>query len=952
MDHPEDLTPEELAALSDEMTDAAKLTREELRALLQRRLDRLRQERRKLSDKLQELDPSAEGYGALMNYLEKDSQKHREIEAQLAQLQKRQTGITSITIQNFKGISVPVTIPLRPITLLFGANSAGKSTILQAIHYVRELLDRNNANPDQTLLGGEAIEMGGFRNLVHKHDLEREIRIRLEITPTDDGVPTLEELLQITDQENGLEEHSAFNINAQVQTVALELAARWDFGREEGWFSECKYFVNGEEVVAIRKPKADSLPAIEEIQYFHPALLALDESLAELKKEFDQEMRRFRAQWLAKMVDFATALSPDARPEFEFDLVHSSTKATIIKRGELIDRDTIGRLLLNLPNIVCTANSEELFPVFRIFIEDAVKKFKEKEHELLNNCGFFPLIQLNGQISPSPSFLRPLPFAPSALGDEGQPHWATINQIVIGITALTRQHLDGFRYIGPIRAIPDRHHEAPQVEDPSRWANGLGAWDLLLRHYDRALGKGDAFVEEVSKWFEDKDRLGLGYGIGQYPKHFMPTRHYRECPQCRHVQIEMAREDFDAACPVYCQMLTARFAMRDLLKNALEVLRCKAECSHSCRTCLQGYENQIYWDKLNRKPVLVWLERVLNINQAENPFDRFNAAPLSVTNGSAIFQAELETANHLLVVAPRLFNLQKDAMNENHFGTPETVAFAKKLVSWMTAGNTLEIALPEPPLIHADFPNSIWVAERLKTCMEDGSLKLCRLPASFDPRQWPRAVVNPDKNGSRAFFSTSLFTDGFLDLPLPTPLWKGPSPDAAALQAMRLGWVSLDSKALRIPKDTTLLEYSAGQSRDYARDFSFCKGKNFALVRIEDPFILKTDWNYKQLKRFLEIVFPLMASCPAKIELRTRVSEEPDQKLMIQDFEKWLKGKGATFSFQLVPTYGFGKKDFHDRRLVFQPDPTITKKRTTILMTGGIDRYIDLKFECSIVIQT
>ena len=88
--------------------------------------------------------------------------------------------------------------------------------------------------------------------------------------------------------------------------------------------------------------------------------------------------------------------------------------------------------------------------------------------------------------------------------------------------------------------------------------------------------------------------------------------------------------------------------------------------------------------------------------------------------------------------------------------------------------------------------------------------------------------------------------------------------------------VSLDSKALRIPKDTTLLEYSAGQSRDYARDFSFCKGKNFALVRIEDPFILKTDWNYKQLKRFLEIVFPLMASCPAKIELRTRVSEEPE----------------------------------------------------------------------------
>ncbi len=39
--------------------------------------------------------------------------------------------ITKITIENFKGIGKRVEIPLRPITLLFGANSAGKCTILQ-----------------------------------------------------------------------------------------------------------------------------------------------------------------------------------------------------------------------------------------------------------------------------------------------------------------------------------------------------------------------------------------------------------------------------------------------------------------------------------------------------------------------------------------------------------------------------------------------------------------------------------------------------------------------------------------------------------------------------------------------------------------------------------------------------------------------------------------------------
>ena len=52
--------------------------------------------------------------------------------------------ITGITIENFKGIREPVHLDLRPITLLFGAISAGKSTIMHAWHYVREVFERHN----------------------------------------------------------------------------------------------------------------------------------------------------------------------------------------------------------------------------------------------------------------------------------------------------------------------------------------------------------------------------------------------------------------------------------------------------------------------------------------------------------------------------------------------------------------------------------------------------------------------------------------------------------------------------------------------------------------------------------------------------------------------------------------------------------------------------------------
>src|SRR5262245_26130009 len=89
--------------------------------------------------------------------------------------------LTSISLENFKGIRDRMTIPLSPITLLFGANSSGKSTIMQAIHYAREILERRNLNPDRTLAGGESVDLGGFLNLLHNHDPNKTISLRFDL---------------------------------------------------------------------------------------------------------------------------------------------------------------------------------------------------------------------------------------------------------------------------------------------------------------------------------------------------------------------------------------------------------------------------------------------------------------------------------------------------------------------------------------------------------------------------------------------------------------------------------------------------------------------------------------------------------------------------------------------------------------------------------------------------
>ena len=93
--------------------------------------------------------------------------------------------IKAITLENFKGIGESVRIELKPITLLFGANSAGKSTILQALLYAQEILERTNTDPDKTIQGGDAVDLGGFRNLVHNHDGNLQISLRFDLDLTD-----------------------------------------------------------------------------------------------------------------------------------------------------------------------------------------------------------------------------------------------------------------------------------------------------------------------------------------------------------------------------------------------------------------------------------------------------------------------------------------------------------------------------------------------------------------------------------------------------------------------------------------------------------------------------------------------------------------------------------------------------------------------------------------------
>jgi hypothetical protein len=72
--------------------------------------------------------------------------------------------ITAIEIENFKAFGERQRIELRPITLLFGPNSGGKSSVTHALHYFREVLLHRNLDAHRTRSGGESLDLGGIRN--------------------------------------------------------------------------------------------------------------------------------------------------------------------------------------------------------------------------------------------------------------------------------------------------------------------------------------------------------------------------------------------------------------------------------------------------------------------------------------------------------------------------------------------------------------------------------------------------------------------------------------------------------------------------------------------------------------------------------------------------------------------------------------------------------------------
>jgi hypothetical protein len=89
--------------------------------------------------------------------------------------------IKSIHLGNFKAFAETQAIHIKPITLIFGANSAGKSSIIHSLALLHEALNTGELDISRTRLGGSSIDLGGFRQYIHRRQANRRMDLRLTL---------------------------------------------------------------------------------------------------------------------------------------------------------------------------------------------------------------------------------------------------------------------------------------------------------------------------------------------------------------------------------------------------------------------------------------------------------------------------------------------------------------------------------------------------------------------------------------------------------------------------------------------------------------------------------------------------------------------------------------------------------------------------------------------------
>lgn len=278
--------------------------------------------------------------------------------------------LSTLKVGNFKAFAEEQIIPFSPITLIFGPNSAGKSSILHSLLLYHHAAQTGDVDISRTQLGGDTVDLGGFERYVHGRDPDSTVSLRID-----------SELQSASAAERG-------GLNSEVENQMLEmlldqggeisLVLEVEQEREEaeaGAYSvttppHIKAFgveIDDELVLRADRKGNDAYRVSRFNVENHPisAILEAVGSSTEHSKGWEEEKR-----WLNLQVQFEGGnLGPSTNPTLRFrrqeDRLHQQEWRVAAAQNELGDSSQAfsvtrfsNQILLELAQVVCRVAAE------------------------------------------------------------------------------------------------------------------------------------------------------------------------------------------------------------------------------------------------------------------------------------------------------------------------------------------------------------------------------------------------------------------------------------------------------------------------------------------------------------------------------------------------------------------------------------------------------------------
>ena len=359
----------------------------------------------------------------------------------------------ALELENFKAFGKRARIPFAPITLIFGENSAGKSTVLQALNLLKQTLESRDLAGAPLLLQPEngIVDFGSFPEMIFDHDLDRtlSIRVGIIIETSDMGSPPV----PVSDLPPVFQ-HDQISIELSFSKPSAKESVRLDqIGIYDGDSSKC---------ISKFKPLGRSMTPTMRFDSYSPFLpLTLAECI-----------------WLTQEPEYWKPLFKYSKESQESILQMLRYRVqNLLKSDSEKDLSFIGDSLDSLNNLIELFSSDFDLETF------TSKIHREEMNSLLGVLIFVPVM-------------------PQANYTGVQSGISDTNQLAIIAGRGLKRTLEQLFPMSPIRKLPERSYIFSGTDPDNVGYRGDSLPAILFRNPE--------LVEETNKWLK---QLGIDYEL-------------------------------------------------------------------------------------------------------------------------------------------------------------------------------------------------------------------------------------------------------------------------------------------------------------------------------------------------------------------------------------------------------------------------------------------------------